>query len=70
VALFAGPDGLDVIRRLIAEVGAVLWVALEVGLDQADAVGTLLREAGFGAVHRLRDLAGHERVIVGKRGAC
>jgi release factor glutamine methyltransferase len=70
VALFAGPDGLDVIRRLIAEVGAVPWVALEVGLDQADAVGTLLREAGFGAVHRLRDLAGHERVIVGKRGAC
>jgi hypothetical protein len=27
----------------------------------------LVGEAGFGEVERLRDLAGHERVIVGRR---
>ena len=64
-ALFAGLDGLDVIRRLIATVDAVPVVALEIGFDQADAVESLLVDAGFESVERLQDLAGHERVIVG-----
>ena len=43
-------------------------VALEVGFDQADAVaGAAVRRGGFGTVERLRDLAGHERVVVGRR---
>jgi release factor glutamine methyltransferase len=42
-------------------------LALELGYDQADAVAAMMREAGFEAVERLRDLAGHERVIVGRR---
>jgi methylase of polypeptide subunit release factors len=42
-------------------------VALEVGFDQADAVDAMVRDAGFDAVSRLRDLAGAERVIVGRR---
>jgi release factor glutamine methyltransferase len=67
-ALFAGPDGLDLIRRLVASVDPrVSIVALEVGFDQASAVDGLLSAAGFGSVERLRDLAGHERVIVGRR---
>jgi release factor glutamine methyltransferase len=65
-ALFAGPDGLAVIRRLIASAGDVPVVALEVGFDQADAVADLLARAGFGSVQRLCDLAGHERVVVGR----
>jgi release factor glutamine methyltransferase len=44
-ALFAGADGLDVIRRLVAQTGDVPLVALEVGFDQAEAVGALLAEA-------------------------
>jgi release factor glutamine methyltransferase len=64
-ALFAGLDGLDVIRRLVATVDAVPVVALEIGFDQADAVESLLVDAGFESVERLQDLAGHERVIVG-----
>ncbi|MGH2834693.1 MAG: peptide chain release factor N(5)-glutamine methyltransferase [Solirubrobacteraceae bacterium] len=70
-ALFAGADGLDVIRRLIAQVSArpsVKMLALEIGLGQADAVGELMSDAGFASVHRERDLAGIERVIVGERG--
>jgi release factor glutamine methyltransferase len=68
-ALFAGADGLDVIRRLVAEVRGsdVPFIALEIGFDQAPAVETLLGDAGFGSVDRHRDLAGHERVIVGRR---
>jgi release factor glutamine methyltransferase len=66
-ALFAGDDGLDVIRRLLSRVAGVSVVALEVGFDQADAVDAMVRDAGFDAVSRLRDLAGAERVIVGRR---
>jgi release factor glutamine methyltransferase len=66
-ALFAGEDGLDLIRRLIPRVAGVALVALEIGFDQADAVEALLRDAAFESVVRLRDLAGHERVVVGRR---
>jgi release factor glutamine methyltransferase len=69
-ALFAGPDGLAVIRRLTARLGsaaAVKLAGLEVGPDQASAVNMLLEHAGFESVERLHDLAGHERVVVGRR---
>jgi release factor glutamine methyltransferase len=66
-ALYAGADGLDVIRRLVETLNGVPWVALEVGVDQAGAVAALLSDAGFTALERLADLAGHERVVVGQR---
>jgi release factor glutamine methyltransferase len=69
-ALFGGPDGLDVVRRLVAGMRARLeveTVGLEIGAGQAAAVAAMLRDAGFRSVERLRDLAGHERVIVGRR---
>ena len=66
-ALFAGPDGLDVIRRLIGCVDRVPMVALEISCDQAEAVSALLSEALFGSVEVLADLAGHDRVVVGRR---
>lgn len=65
LALFGGPDGLDPVRRLLPMVAGVPLVALEVGL--AEAVASLLQDAGFRSVERLRDLAGHERVVVGRR---
>ncbi|MFS0773729.1 peptide chain release factor N(5)-glutamine methyltransferase [Sphingomonas sp. 1P08PE] len=65
-ALFAGPDGLDDYRRLAAMLGDVLspdgLVLLEIGFDQAAAVGHLLDERGF-RTELHRDLAGHARVI-------
>jgi release factor glutamine methyltransferase len=66
-ALFAGPDGLELIRRLISQVARVPIVALEVGFDQADAAAALLREVGLGSIEVVRDLAGHDRVVVGRR---
>ena len=65
LALFAGPDGLDLIRRLLGMVDEVPLVALEVGLPEA--VESLARGVGFRSVDRLRDLAGHERVVVARR---
>jgi release factor glutamine methyltransferase len=68
-ALFAGADGLDVIRRLVpaaAQAGARL-LAVEVGQGQAAAVATLMQQAGFADVQARRDLAGVERVVVGRR---
>jgi release factor glutamine methyltransferase len=69
-ALFSGPDGLDAIRALLAQVGAreqVRTVALELGAGQAGAVQELMRTAGFATVRAERDLAGIERVVVGER---
>ena len=42
-------------------------VGLEVGEGQAAAVGGMLREAGFAEVAGAEDLAGIERVLVGRR---
>jgi release factor glutamine methyltransferase len=69
VALYAGADGLTVIRRLVAQVeaSAARFVALEVGFGQAGEVGDVLRAAGFADVSARRDLAGIERVVVGRR---
>lgn len=68
-ALFAGPDGLDVLRRLVPAVAASVaeFVAFEVGLGQAATVAGLLEAAGFGEVETRRDLAGIERVVVARR---
>jgi release factor glutamine methyltransferase len=66
-ALFGGPDGLDPVRRLVEMLAGVSFVALEVGFDQAPAVAALLELAGFGALESRRDLAGHERVVLGRR---
>jgi release factor glutamine methyltransferase len=63
-ALFAGPDGLDPIRRLVTMVEGVPLIALEVGL--AEAAGGILESAGFRSIEVLRDLAGRERVVVGR----
>jgi release factor glutamine methyltransferase len=69
-ALFAGADGLDVIRSLIEQVAArssVRLLALEVGAGQALAVCELMRAAGFPLVRTELDLSGIERVVVGEK---
>lgn len=71
LALYGGPEGIELIRRLIpaaADRGAGT-VALEVGAGQAGAVAGLLRAAGYAEVQVRQDLAGIDRVLVGRRGA-
>jgi release factor glutamine methyltransferase len=70
-ALDGGPDGLAVIRRLIAVVGERRALApggrllLEVGIGQAEAVEGLLRAAGFDDVGSRSDYARIPRVVAG-----
>lgn len=70
-ALVAGGDGLDAIRRILADAGAALkpggWLLLEHGHDQGPAVRDLLRAAGFGDVETRRDLADVERISAGRK---
>jgi release factor glutamine methyltransferase len=67
-ALDGGPDGLHIIRALIAaSTRARRGIALEVGKGQADTVSELLRTAAFAAVRTKKDLAGIDRVVVGTR---
>ncbi len=69
-ALLAGPDGLDVLRAVvpaIAPLAAVL--ALEIGAGQAVPVGELVRACGYPAVESRPDLAGIERLVIGRREA-
>jgi release factor glutamine methyltransferase len=69
-ALFAGADGLNVIRPLIDQAAIrsdLCLLALEVGAGQATVVSELMRTAGFSAVRAERDLAGIERVVIGDR---
>jgi release factor glutamine methyltransferase len=67
-ALLAGPDGLAVLRSAVPALTAVTdTLALEIGQGQAVAVGELLREAGCRAVESRPDLAGIERLVIGRR---
>jgi release factor glutamine methyltransferase len=68
IALAAGEDGLDLIRRLVGQAVGVPFVALEVGAGHAGTVCELLVAAGFARVETRRDLAGIERVVVGRVG--
>lgn len=72
LALDGGADGLDAIRRLLAQIvepAGVLAprgaIYLEVGYDQAALVAELLRARGFEAVIR-NDLAGIGRIVRGR----
>ena len=66
-ALYAGADGLEVLRRLVAEAsdhleaGGVL--ALEIDPRQAPALLELCGAAGWRDVRTHRDLAGRERAV-------
>jgi len=69
-ALFAGSDGLAAIGALLAQLAqraTTEFVALEVGAGQARAVVATTRAAGFCDVRCERDLAGVERMVVGRR---
>ena len=69
LALDGGPDGLVVLRRLIAQVAErkLPLLALEIGDGQAAAVRELLCAHGFATVSVHSDLAGTERVLEGRR---
>jgi len=64
-ALFAGADGLDLIRNFIPNVFHHLhpggWLVLEIGHDQASQVAGFLRNSGFDQIEVQADLSGIPR---------
>jgi release factor glutamine methyltransferase len=70
-ALFAGEDGLDVLRPLVAQAGEALrpggWLAVEIDPRQVGPVRAAFVAAGFENVEVLRDLGSRERGVVGQR---
>lgn len=67
MALFAGADGLEVIRRLVAEAGDHLsprgWLLFELSPEQFETVEMALVKAGFSEIERHFDLAKLARVV-------
>lgn len=70
LALVAGKDGLDCIRKIVLQARTRLreggWLLFEHGYDQGPASLRLLEEAGYDELTSLRDLAGHPRVSAGR----
>jgi release factor glutamine methyltransferase len=68
-ALLAGESGYEVYDRLAPAAAATgaTFAALEVGAGRAEGVAERLRAAGFDAIDVVPDLAGIERVVVGRR---
>lgn len=71
LALVGGPDGLDLLRRLLDQLRSLrpgAWVALEFGFAQEDAVLRLVESTGAFVEPVLhRDLAGIVRDVVFRR---
>ncbi|HZW25057.1 MAG TPA: peptide chain release factor N(5)-glutamine methyltransferase [Gallionella sp.] len=69
-ALASGTDGLDDIRRIVADAKGHLndggWLMFEHGYDQAERARELLEASGFADVFSARDLSGIERVSGGR----
>jgi release factor glutamine methyltransferase len=69
-ALFSGPDGLELLHRLIEQAPRVLapagTLALEHGPEQSDGLVRACRSAGFDPVVTRRDLGGRLRVVAGR----
>jgi release factor glutamine methyltransferase len=69
-ALDGGPDGMMVIRRIVAGAPAVLkrggWVLMEIGEEQAGPLASLMAAEGFSGIQARRDLNGVERYIGGR----
>jgi release factor glutamine methyltransferase len=69
-ALFGGPDGLEPIRRLLADAPRWVrpggWLVLEIGADQGPTVRDLLAGGGLVDVAIEVDLAGRDRVARGR----
>jgi release factor glutamine methyltransferase len=69
-ALVAGQTGLEAIEALAEELLGLAprprVVALEVGAGQAEVVLELIRATGYTDVEVRSDLAGHDRVVIGR----
>ena len=71
MALDGGEDGLAFYRRILAGISAHLnaggYLLVEIGCDQGEAVKAILADGPFDEIRVVRDLAGRDRVVSGRR---
>lgn len=71
LALSPGADGLSALRQIAAEAHELLmeggWLLLEHGYDQGEAVRSILDAAAYSDIATYCDLAGIERICVGRK---
>lgn len=69
-ALSGGNDGLNFYRRIINDSNKVLKengiLAFEIGHDQGYEVSELMSEKGYKDIRVIKDLVGHDRVVIGE----
>lgn len=72
LALDGGEDGLSFYRRIVPQsmeyLGGGGMLFLEIGYDQAGAVRELMEDAGFLGIEVVKDYAGLDRVVHGRKG--
>ena len=72
-ALFAGVDGLDVVRKIAAQAPSLMkqgaFLLMELDPAQCATVATMLQSAGFGNVLIRKDMSGLDRIVEATFGA-
>ncbi len=70
MALDGHQDGLFFYRKIVEASANYLnpegWLLFEIGYDQGEAVSTMMKSAGYQSVQIVKDLAGLDRVVLGK----
>lgn len=70
LALDGKEDGLHFYRRILGEADGYLnpggWLLFEIGCDQREAVTELMERRGYRQVQAKKDLAGLDRVVIGR----
>jgi len=71
-ALDGGEDGLDFYRAIVEQAREWLkkdgWLFFEIGYDQGEDLRKLLNEFGYTEIEIRKDLAGLDRVAMGRKG--
>ena len=70
MALDGMEDGLFFYRKIVSASKDFLnpegWLFFEIGYDQGEAVSDMMIDAGYSGVQVIKDLAGLDRVVIGK----
>ena len=73
IALDGGEDGMDFYRAIVEQGREWLvdggWLFFEIGYDQGEDLKKLLNEFGYTEIEIRKDLAGLDRVVLGRKGA-
>ena len=71
LALEAADEGLEFYKKITEVAVSYLkpegWLFYEIGCEQGEAVSQILEDKGFKDIHTVKDLAGLNRVVYGRR---